>query len=140
MSEILDPQVAKDSEDLVQASNAQRFANYIVDVIVLVLALVVVSTLFPSVLPLDDPKQELLLNLVFTFAYIIYGTLMEFWLGKTVGKFITRTHVVNANGYRPTFLNVLGRNFCRLIPFDNISFLLKRGWHDSISDTYVVKD
>lgn len=138
MAELLDPQ-AQDSEDLIQASNAQRFANYIVDSMLIGAALIVFSNMFPSIIHID-PEHQLELNIIVVLIYTTYGTLMEFFLGKTLGKFVTRTNVVSANGYRPTFLNVLGRNLCRVIPFDNISFLFGRGWHDSISDTYVVKD
>jgi uncharacterized RDD family membrane protein YckC len=60
--------------------------------------------------------------------------------GRSFGKLITGTVVVNKNGLRPTFESILIRTFCRLIPFDGLSFLGKSGriWHDSLSKTYVV--
>jgi uncharacterized RDD family membrane protein YckC len=60
--------------------------------------------------------------------------------GRTLGKLITRTSVVDAEGRRPTFKQVLGRTFSRIIPFEPFSFFGKdaRGWHDSMSNTFVV--
>lgn len=43
------------------------------------------------------------------------------------------------NGEKPSFSVIFKRTLCRLIPFDGFSFLGSRGWHDSISDTYVVE-
>lgn len=73
--------------------------------------------------------------------FVIYF-LQEFIFGKTLGKLITGTHVVDAKGNKPTFWQFVGRTLSRMIPFESISFLFseKRGWHDTISDTYVIKD
>lgn len=69
-----------------------------------------------------------------------YYILAEGVFGSTVGKFITGTIVVDENGNKPDWGIILKRNLCRLIPFDALSFLgsPSRGWHDSISNTYVV--
>ena len=65
-----------------------------------------------------------------------------FLKGKTVGKFITKTRVVKADGSNPKPLDYLGRSFSRIIPFEALSFLGSegRGWHDTISKTYVVEE
>ena len=67
---------------------------------------------------------------------------MEFSLGKTVGKMLTKSTVVREDGGRITLGQAFGRSLCRLIPFDAFSFLGSTavGWHDSISKTRVVKD
>jgi uncharacterized RDD family membrane protein YckC len=58
---------------------------------------------------------------------------------RTVGKFITQTIVVDEHGEKPHHETILIRSLCRLIPFNPFSVLfLGRGWHDSISKTYVV--
>ena len=59
--------------------------------------------------------------------------------GKSLGKFITGTMVVKEDGSLPTSNDFLKRNFSRIVPFDSLSFLGNRGWHDSWSDTKVVK-
>lgn len=47
--------------------------------------------------------------------------------------------VVKENGGLPTGNDFLKRNFSRIVPFDALSFLGSLGWHDSWSDTRVVK-
>jgi uncharacterized RDD family membrane protein YckC len=71
---------------------------------------------------------------------IVYYLLMEGIFNTTAGKCVTNTIITNENGERPHFGQILGRTFCRLIPFDALSFLAAgaRGWHDSLSGTYVV--
>lgn len=80
-------------------------------------------------------------GIYFFFLYVMFHALFEYYFGKTPGKFLTKTKVVKMDGSKPTFINILGRNTARLIPFDPISYLFSdRGWHDQISDTYVVMD
>ena len=59
---------------------------------------------------------------------------------RTIGKLITRTKVVMENGEKPSSEAIIIRSLCRMIPFDAFSFLgdPSRGWHDTISKTYVV--
>ncbi|WP_163397974.1 RDD family protein [Flavobacterium fluviatile] len=61
-------------------------------------------------------------------------------MGRTAGKFVTGTIVVNQNGKKPNLIAIIIRTLSRLIPFDAFSFLGKSGkiWHDSISKNYVV--
>ena len=76
------------------------------------------------------------------FFFFLYYPIMEYSYGKTLGKMITKSSVVDVNGSKITFLQAAGRTLCRLIPFDAFSFLGSDaiGWHDSISRTRVVKD
>lgn len=72
---------------------------------------------------------------------IVYYLLLESIFNTTAGKCATNTTIVNNSGQRPGFGQVLGRTFCRLIPFEAFSFLGEgaRGWHDSLTNTYVVE-
>ena len=73
--------------------------------------------------------------------FTAYYGIMEIKFQKTVGKFATRTKVVNMNGEKPENAAIISRTFCRLIPFDRVSFLFtKNGIHDFLSKTKVVKD
>jgi uncharacterized RDD family membrane protein YckC len=66
---------------------------------------------------------------------------MEIKFQKTIGKFITKTKVVKLNGEKPESSDIISRTFCRLIPFDRVSFLfMKNGIHDFLSKTKVIKD
>ncbi len=80
--------------------------------------------------------------LVFEIPMILfYYLVLEGLFNISAGKCATNTCIVNETGERPGFLKVLGRTFCRLIPFEAFSFLGAgaRGWHDSLTNTYVVE-
>jgi uncharacterized RDD family membrane protein YckC len=75
---------------------------------------------------------------------LIYYIALEGWFGWTIGKLATGTRVVNAQGGRPTWGQVVGRTVGRFIPFEPFSLLFasdddRRGWHDKLSKTYVVR-
>ena len=75
----------------------------------------------------------------YTF-FITYYFSMEALTQKTFGKYITNTMVVLKNGEKPATKDLLIRSLCRIIPFNALSFLGEngKGWHDSISETFVV--
>ncbi len=82
-------------------------------------------------------EHEIISGLLITIAYYI---LLEGMTGRTLGKLITGTKVVNERGEPPSFGQILGRTFSRFIPFEPFSFFGEdgRGWHDSVPGTYVV--
>jgi uncharacterized RDD family membrane protein YckC len=58
----------------------------------------------------------------------------------TLGKIITKSTVIDENGDKIGVGRAIGRTLSRLIPFEPFSFFFsERGWHDSITDTHVVK-
>jgi uncharacterized RDD family membrane protein YckC len=74
-------------------------------------------------------------------AFFGYYVIMETKYQKTIGKFITKTTVVTKDGAKPEIGDIVRRTFCRLIPFDRISFMFtKNGFHDRLSDTIIIKD
>jgi uncharacterized RDD family membrane protein YckC len=83
-------------------------------------------------------SQAIVPFLIFYF-YYIYA---ERCCGKTFGKYITRTKVITKSGEPLTLKICIIRNFLRFIPLDVISIFFSENitWHDSISNTYVVKD
>jgi len=72
---------------------------------------------------------------------VVYYFLIEKYTQRSLGKYATNTIVVSYDGEDPTDKQILIRSFCRLIPFDALSFLGTngKGWHDSIPQTYVVQ-
>ncbi|WP_299676939.1 RDD family protein [uncultured Tenacibaculum sp.] len=126
-----------------------RFANFILDLIfnyifsfifgiILGLVLFVVS---PDSLTIFD-QQNLLLEYLMGFVFsMIYYTTFEATTGRSLAKYITKTKVVDKNGNKPSLNTILLRSLCRFIPFEPFSFLgsESKGWHDSISETKVVK-
>ncbi len=126
------------------ASGGTRFGNLIIDQIVFG---VLVSSLLNYLMyggilgqarSLDETINNLILNYLL---YVAYYIVMEASFGKTVGKMVTGTEVISADGGKPTFGQIVGRSFARLIPFEAFSFLGEKaiGWHDSLSKTLVVK-
>lgn len=77
------------------------------------------------------------ISLIFSSYFI-----QEYFFGKTIGKLFTGTRVVDNDGNKPPAWSIIIRTASRLIPFEALSFLSsdKRGWHDTISDTFVIKD
>ncbi|EAT13872.1 RDD family protein [Bermanella marisrubri] len=77
-----------------------------------------------------------------TLTYLSYYIILESIFGKTLGKIITKTKVVDEYGGLPSLPQVIARTFSRLIPFEPFSFARddSRGWHDSIPGTYVILD
>lgn len=78
------------------------------------------------------------------FATLLYYITLEGWFGWTIGKLVTGTRVVNEKGGRPGWKQVMGRTLGRFIPFEPFSLLFandadKRGWHDTLSKTHVVR-
>lgn len=130
------------------ATGNKRFLNYLVDVIVyyMIMGVIgVVAGLF-SLMGYDgmllffteiNPIAELAINLSIMGLYFIF---METLTQRTIGKYITGTKVVMADGSKPEAGVIVKRTLCRFIPFEQFSFIgsAPRGWHDSLSDTYLV--
>ncbi|MCP2026892.1 putative RDD family membrane protein YckC [Flavobacterium sp. HSC-32F16] len=135
-------------DDTLLASAGARFINYIIDLIVFVIILIAIGVLIGIVTALFgltelgvwvDNLGDLGWNVIVISVSITYYTLMEGLFGRSIAKFITGTVVVDENGEKPTMGVAFKRSLCRLIPFDAFTFLGgARGWHDSISNTYVV--
>lgn len=137
------------TDDLL-ASHGQRFLNYIIDVVIIyaiIFGLSFVIAIIATFLEADSFLEKLQNlsgleeYLVYFLIMIPYFTLMESIFSKSIGKFITKTMVVLEDGSKPESGIILRRTLCRIIPFDGLSFLgsPSRGWHDSITETYVVR-
>ena len=129
------------------ASNGSRFINYILDIVIILVLIFVISLMIAflanfmgwnDLLYWLGNLSDLEGQLVFVVISIFYYSLSEGLFGRSIGKIVTGTVVVDENGEKPSFGTIFKRTLCRLIPFDGFSFLGSRGWHDSISDTYVV--
>jgi uncharacterized RDD family membrane protein YckC len=139
----------------VYASKEKRFINYIVDKIIFYALLLVFFFILGIAIELlsadskwfwdfmDDLENvnpwldRLYTAIIFIILYMISEIILK---GRTIGKYITKTKVVLKDGSKPKVSDIILRSLCRLIPFDALSFLGSegRGWHDSVSDTYVV--
>jgi uncharacterized RDD family membrane protein YckC len=120
-----------------KVSALTRFIHFIVDTIVWLIIAAILT--FP--LNAKDDLQMLFGYLLLFTSFMGYYTFMETKYQKTIGKFMTKTKVVNKNGSKPEVGDIVRRTFYRLIPFDRISFLFSpNGFHDRLSDTTIIKD
>lgn len=134
------------------ATRGQRFANYLIDLVgfaFVLVALFFVVGLGQAILGINqdetavESSDGLVENLIFYGFYALYYTLSEAALGKTLGKMVTKTRVINEAGQPITLGQAFGRAMCRFIPFDALTFLVNsggRGLHDRIPKTWVVQD
>ena len=134
-----------------KASPAQRFLNFLIDNVVIRIALAYVTGLavgyvLMAFLPefaytLSNNKARLyLISVVIVFIdYVLYYTLSEgLFKGRTIGKLITGSKAINENGRELSFKQAFLRSVCRLIPFEPLSGL-GTPWHDTITSTIVIK-
>ena len=121
-----------------------RFVNFIIDIIAWIALTFIISFIIGFFVPVTTENEGFLTFFAYALfigTFVAYYAIMEIKFQKTIGKFVTKTKVVKMNGERPTDGDIIARSFCRLIPFDRLSFLfVKNGIHDFLSKTKVVKD
>jgi uncharacterized RDD family membrane protein YckC len=134
-----------DAREIIPVSNGTRFANYLIDIVIFYVIFII--ALVPIMMSgeggiINTIAENPILDRIFSLiCYAIFMTIQEVALGgRSIGKFITGTRVVDWEGKTPTTGTLVQRNLYRAVPFDQLSFLGSRGWHDSWSDTYVVKN
>lgn len=137
------------TDQVVLASATQRFVNNIVDsVVVWILIMVYIMGILEFLGMFDNPDPESLsegpyISLAMWMYAIppVYYISMEFFFGRTIGKYISGCRVADAYGNNPSFLNALLRTLIRVVPFEFVSAFSssRRMWHDSWTNTFVIK-
>lgn len=131
-------------------SDRDRFFNGIIDFVFISVFIFVFSffvVIIGNVFQWDiySAWVEIMISLGVVGTYLSFATIyylfLESLFGRTIGKIVTGSVVVDENGQKPSFNIIFIRTLCRLIPFEALSFLSKsaRFWHDSFSKTYVVE-
>lgn len=129
--------------ELKRVGKGVRFINYLIDYVIQVVAIVGITevllysgnqSMFQTIQNIPDIVFGSIVTLFYYFT-------MEAFLGRTIGKMVTGTKVVNEEGNTASLGQIVGRTLCRFVPFEAFSFLGEqaRGWHDSWSNTYVVR-
>lgn len=117
----------------------KRFGHYLIDYVIM-LAINLGFAFLGIFASSTSPNSGI--EIVFNFGGIIitllYYFLSELTLGTTVGKMATNSIVINEYGEKPSGETLFIRSACRLIPFEAFSCLSERGWHDTLSKTFVV--
>ncbi|ULQ51768.1 RDD family protein [Flavihumibacter fluvii] len=117
-----------------------RIGNWMVDTIVLVVVTTIITYIiafyYPQILEEDNNALGLLISAIVFFYYFIFESVS----GKTIGKILSHTIVVDKNGEPPKKVKLLVRSFIRLTPIYGLSLLFgHQGIHDMLSSTTVVK-
>lgn len=154
--------LAEESQHLEQqyvyATQGQRFVNWLIDNLLLNyglsyltgmalgLLLLAIAPDFLNQIALDEAMGNrsagfyLLTYFVYTLNYILYYTLCEkLFKGYTLGKLISGTRAIRQDGQELTIKNALLRSLSRCVPFEVFSGFGTLTWHDSWTDTMVVK-
>jgi len=122
------------------AGTGQRFANYLVDLIVVYVLVIVVSLPFGGLAQMVTENVGMYYLTFFGVFFLYYG-LLEGSKGKTVGKMVTKTTVITTTGEPMSIGKAFLRTLCRIVPFEFISvFLGGPMWHDKWAGTMLVKD
>lgn len=144
------PTSGKFKRDPIVVGHWRRIGHYVLDYLVIIFLAFILGIVLYIISPqlvenLD--KFSLKINLI-VFKYDIdlfgYGLLVlyyfvsEILLQRTIGKFATNTIVIDEYGNKPSNKAIFIRSISRLIPFEPLSCLGERGWHDTISKTFVV--
>lgn len=123
-----------------EAPNSVRFANYIVDQLSVGM-LTYLAMLFMMVTNNADgifSAGSVKLPTTFLLVNLSYFTISEFSTGRTLGKLLTGSRVVNSDGTSPSPAQCVLRSILRLIPFYPIFFVFGVRLHDRLSNTRVV--
>jgi uncharacterized RDD family membrane protein YckC len=124
---------------MVQADKGARAGNFIIDILVLLVIIVLFTYLIWFVYPDITDTDSAAFDVLASTTFFLYYFLSEFFFGKTVGKILTKTIVLDKNGNKPKTFNLVVRSLVRLIPVESITFLFGLGFHDLVSGTVVVK-
>lgn len=120
------------------AGKQDRLINFIVDKVIIVFLILVILFILSFFI---DPfgKVKYIILAVITFTYYIY---FEARTGKTPGKIISKTKVVDKTGKKAGVMPVMFRTLIRLtgiIPFVFL-FGTEVGIHDLVTKTRVISD
>ena len=142
---------------LIPASTGQRFLNFLIDNLLMNYGLsiltsigvgVLLGLLFPDYMfrLSEDPDSTTSIDIfLLTYAvgiinYLVYYPICEKgFKGYTLGKLITGTRAIRNDGGELTFKDAFLRSLCRLIPFEVFSGFGGYPWHDSLTNTMVIK-
>ncbi len=124
------------------ATTGQRLANYLIDIIVFYLLIIILSFILGATIGIGESGSFLAFYYFISFGLFFgYYTYFEGSKGKTIGKMVTKTKVLTESGEPITYKQAFMRTLCRIVPFEFISaFLGTSMWHDKWVSTIVVKE
>jgi uncharacterized RDD family membrane protein YckC len=136
-------------KDVPAVTGWARFGHYALDVVfyyifALILAVPIVIILMALGMDVNQMDNSLSFDIIdrlisWLILYPGYYLLFETTMQTTPGKLILGRIVVNDYGEKPTFKDILARSYSRIVPFETFSCLSDYGWHDTWSNTFVIR-
>lgn len=136
--------------NLIQANSGRRFFNYVIDRVCIYLVwryLLFKVNVWILTQFYYYTESRTALYIMGYLMYVLFFVLVESTLetlchGKTIGKWITGTRVVNQDGTPVDGKTAFLRGLFRLVPFDAFSALGSPAfpWHDRWTKTYVIDE
>lgn len=134
-------------KEVITVEGWPRFGHFLLDRIFVYILTVLLAFLAGTLSAIfgfteiwDSPYTDLTINLI---TYLIlfpgYYLFFEYFMQSTPGKLILGRVVINEYGEKPTFLQILGRSYGRVVPFEAFSCFQGLGWHDSWTETMVIR-
>jgi uncharacterized RDD family membrane protein YckC len=128
-------------------SQGVRFGYFLIDVVFFYIITFIIGILIGIIIVATGNVDQLrpesgLIKFLDKMGYLIfflYYAISEGLGGTTLGKLICGYTVIDEYANKVSFSKALLRTVCRYIPFEAFSCFAERGWHDTLSKTYVVK-
>lgn len=124
---------------MTMADKGARVGNFIADTLVVCVIILSLTYTMYFFFPEANDHNSPAFNILFSVIYFSYYFFLELFFGRTIGKILTKTTVVDRLGNRPKVLNLIVRTVTRFLPIEVVTFLFGSGLHDIISRTSVVK-
>ena len=137
------------------APKAMRLVNFIIDMIVVtiinsviggIIQTIVFAAFISNIGTGSDFDFSYPLAISITVWAIQVGLFLSYYVicekmmnGRTVGKLVSGTMAVREDGGSLTWKNAILRSLCRLIPFEFLLAIFMEPWHDTFTNTVVVK-
>jgi uncharacterized RDD family membrane protein YckC len=142
-----------DHTEFTLATQGQRFVNWLVDnillrVVIMMLTGEIFIRLMLQIAPEytirifseDSFETYLVSYLISVVHYLFYYTICEkAFKGYTLGKLLSGTRAIRADGGELTLRDAFLRSLSRMVPFEVFSGFGEKTWHDSWTNTMVVK-
>ncbi len=138
----LEEKIEKEKEfNSKKVSSWIRLANYAIDFTASFVLFIILGLIIGQFYNIENEYiSHYVIYALLVITNLSYYIFMEYKYQRTLGKFITKTIVLTKDGKKTKFSDILARTFCRLIPFDWLSyFFTSNGFHDRLSNTTVIK-
>ena len=125
---------------MLTADKGARLGNMVVDTIIFLVLMWLVEIVLNMFADFISNEAYMVIDYLLPLClYFVYYFLFEHLLGRTPGKYLTKTVVVARNGSKPSAIKLIIRSLLRVVPYDWFSYVFGfTGLHDKYSKTLLV--